>query len=260
VCVEDSLGAEICEYATTDFSIEDGGATTNYEVLQSVFNLQPTEDYVVTVRAINNYGNAADFTQGIFSTDDASRQLLRASNATAARELTEGRFLLIQSATVVAFDREFTFNAVGYNDCCEVRVQTNADNCESEVVAAECCTYIDCPEVPEVECNVVVTGDDDASCVTVVAEWDAPASGNVDHISGWNVASTETTIGKFVCGTSETACGLIVPYGGLEVCDTTVEDFCTEGGDSTTLWQVCTPQCQAMYDLVDFFSGVIVHE
>merc|ERR1712226_1017340 len=110
-----------------------------------------------------------------------------------------------------ATDREFTFGALGYDECCEVRVQTNAANCESEVAVAECCTFIDCPEVPQVECSLVVTTDtdDDETCIEVVAEWDPPASGNVDHIGEWMVASTETTVGKYVCGTSDTACGLL---------------------------------------------------
>jgi len=253
----DDADAEGC------FTTGNGGATTTFVVTESQFDLVFNEDYVIDVRGRNDYGNAGPFTQGQFSTDTSRREMLRASNATAARGLTQGgRYLLVEADIAAATDREFTFGALGYDECCEVRVQTNAANCESEVAVAECCTFIDCPEVPQVECSLVVTTDtdDDETCIEVVAEWDAPASGNVDHIGEWMVASTETTVGKYVCGTSDTACGLVVPFGGLEVCDQTVEDFCMEDGDTTTLWQACAPQCQAMYDLVEFFSGVIVHE
>jgi len=225
------------------------------------------------VTAVNQYDQSST-TNGVFSTDESNRRRLSSasSNSTSTRQLTcngcSDSFQLVQSFNILANtgDSSVVFSPVEYELCCIVEVTTVAENCESDRVNEECCTYIDCPEVPQVDCNTV----DDQ----VYASWTESLSGNSDHILEYELLVTETTVGQYLCDSFShdgfAACGEVVPENGLEICDQTVADVCSGLYSSNpssnivdagaTLWYACSLQCTALYEMAERFDGIVVHE
>lgn len=273
ICVQLKDGSlpEICDNEAA-IGIADGGVTANYDLDADLFELEPDNDYRVAVTAVNQYLRTST-TEGVFTTDSTRRRLSSTSNnATSTRQLTNcdgcgDRFqTLVEEYTVMAIEdvSAVVFSPVEYELCCYVQVTTIADNCESEPVNDECCTYIDCPEVPQVDCT---TSDD-----VVTASWTDSLSGNADHILGWEIAVVETTVGQYLCDrglAGFAACGEVVPENGLAVCDETVAEVCSGlyasepssniENSGATLWYACSSQCASLSEMAEHFDGIVTH-
>jgi len=223
--------------------------------------LEADNDYMISISAINNYGaTSATPTRGDFSTDsDPTRRLSSSFNST--RSLTQSNvYILQEDTTVSAGIYAFTFQPVDYETCCQVRVTTHAANCASEAALDDCCTYIDCPETPQVECSKSRGGEENS----VVAAWSDTVNGNGDHFEEWAVVTTETVVGPYFCGESNLGCGVVVPLWGLSVCSENLsQDFydligCdTESDGESTLWDACPQQCNALWAMSEALTGQI---
>lgn len=262
--VEDSaMDTEICDLEAEAVSAD---GTENYSASATYFNILPNLDYLVRIAAVNNYGQTAIKTEGLFSSDESRRRLTSTSNSTSLRQLTQtARYLLVQSTSIGSelSTNSFTFEPVEYNTVCVVWVTTNALNCVSEPSSASCTTYIDCPEVPQVTCDIT----DDV----FTAEWGQPVTGNSAHILDYELATTGTAIGPFMCqtssGTETMGCGRFIAAGGLDYCGTPVDELCAASLDqprsdldpSTLVSDVCKLQCDALEAMVGNFEGVVIH-
>jgi hypothetical protein len=215
-------------------------------------------DYTFYIRAVNNYGSyAATPIEAAFDTRQTGRRLTGvsgASNSTRTLNQVAGH-LLYESWSAGPMDTEFVFDAVPYNLCCQVRVTTVAENCESDTISADCCTYIDCPETPQVQCDT-----DEGSGIT--ASWSDPVGGNGDHVEAWNLVVAETVAGPDMCDSYVghlTACGVFVPAHGLDGCSLTLGDICgpenSNGDESDTVWHACPLQCDALMLMSEAFLG-----
>jgi len=177
-------------------------------------------------------------------------------------------FRLVEQFTTMANEiNTYSFDPIGYADNCETSVQAVAPNCDSDSDFQACVTYIDCPEVPEVSCDLTVEEDDDGlTAITIVIE--EPSTGNVEHIASWDVAYITTVEGPRICaatGGREVACASYIPTFGLAGCIETISEACggaahnEDFGDaSTTLWEACPTECMLYSGLSESVTGTVV--
>jgi len=161
----------------------------------------------------------------------------------------------------------FTFDPIGYEENCETRVRAVAPNCVSDPDFRECSTYIECPEVPEVECALIVDENDTTGTILQVTIPE-PSTGNIDHVATWNLEYMVTVEGPRICVSSsgvEVACDRYIPTFGLAGCDQTIAEACGDteinedfGTASTSLWEACANECNMIGALSETIDGLVL--
>jgi hypothetical protein len=144
-------------------------------------------------------------------------------------------------------------------------VAVGPSGCESEPDWAKCNTYIDCPEVPDVSCDVAPV--DSPAGITIDFTWDEPTVGTISH-ADWSIEMLTTVQGPKLCdhpSGREIACASYIPTFGLEACDETLEEACgdmpTEGDSPSKarLSEICQLECAMYESLSSLIEGTVVN-
>jgi hypothetical protein len=171
----------------------------------------------------------------------------------------------VQSQTFNQGDTySFTFDAVGYEETCEVRVVALGPNCDSDPDWSKCDTYFDCPEVPDLTCDI--GWNTPFSRQQLDFSWDTPTVGTLSHAENWHITAYTTVPGPKLCERPdglEITCASYIPTYGLEACDETFEDACGDapsegdGPAKTRLGEICQLECAMYESLSNLVEGVV---